>query len=98
MEFSRARNFQTLLVWKKAQEFVLRIYRYTANFPKSEMYGLASQMRRAAVSIPTNIAEAFKKASKADKVRMMNIGQGSIEECRYYLILSQDIGHGETRA
>jgi len=61
------------------------------------MYGLTSQLRRAAVSIAANIAEGFKKKGKADKVRYMNVSQGSIEECRYYLILSKDLGYGDTK-
>lgn len=63
-----------------------------------EVYGLASQMRRAAVSIPANIAEGFKKRSKLDKARFMNIAQVSIEESRYYLILAKDLGYGDTGA
>jgi four helix bundle protein len=55
-------------------------------------------MRRAAVSIPANIAEGFRKRGKADKARYMNMAEGSIEECRYYLILAEDLGYGETAA
>ncbi len=58
------------------------------------MYGLTSQLRRAAVSIPANIAEGFKRRQKPDKVRFMNMAQGSLEECRYYLILAKDLKYG----
>jgi four helix bundle protein len=71
------------------------VYRYSGDFPKSETYGLASQFRRAAVSVPANIAEGFRKSGRQDKVRFMNIAQGSLEECRYYLILSRDLKYGE---
>ena len=91
-----AKSFQDLLVWRKAHEFVLAVYQFTAGFPKPETYGLAVQMRRAAVSIPANIAEGFRRRGKADKARFMNIAEGSIEECRYYLILAKDLGYGET--
>ncbi|MTJ14538.1 four helix bundle protein [Anabaena sp. UHCC 0187] len=91
-----ARTFEDLIVWQKAHQFVLRIYQLTANFPKSEIYGLTSQFRRAAVSIPANIAEGFKKKGNIDKVRFMNIAQASLEECRYYLILTNDLGYGDT--
>jgi len=74
-----ARTFQDLLVWQKAHEFVMGVYCYSAGFPKSETYGLASQFRRAAVSVPANIAEGFRKAGRPDKVRFMNIAQGSLE-------------------
>ncbi|GJQ57924.1 MAG: hypothetical protein SCALA701_07250 [Candidatus Scalindua sp.] len=79
------KSFQELVVWQKAHELVLSIYRFSKDFPKSEMYGLTSQIRRAAISVPANIAEGFKKRGKADKCRFMNIAQGSLEECRYYL-------------
>jgi four helix bundle protein len=91
-----ARTFQDLIVWQKAHQFVLSVYQFTSNFPKSETYGLSSQFRRAAVSIPANIAEGFKKKGTLDKARFMNIAQGSLEECRYYLILSHDLGYGDT--
>jgi len=60
-------------------------------FPSKEIYGLTSQFRRAAVSIPANIAEGYKKRTKPDEVRFLNVAQGSVEECRYYLILSRDL-------
>jgi four helix bundle protein len=91
-----ARTFADLLVWRKAHEFVLGIYKFTADFPKPETYGLSVQMRRAAVSIPANIAEGFRRRGTADKARFMNMAEGSIEECRYYLILAKDLGYGET--
>ncbi len=91
-----ARCFEDLIVWQKAHQFVLAVYRFTESFPKAELYGLTSQLRRAAVSIPANIAEGFKKKGKADKARFMNIAQGSLEESRYYLILSRDLGYGDS--
>ena len=91
-----ARSFRDLLVWRKAHEFVLAVYTFTAGFPKQETYGLALQMRRAAVSIPANIAEGFRRRGRAEKARYMNIAEGSVEESRYYLILAQDLGYGDT--
>ena len=91
-----ARSFEDLLVWKKAHAWVLAVYQLTGRFPKHELFGLTSQLRRAAVSVPANMAEGFKKRGKADKVRFYNIAQGSLEECRYYLILSRDLKYGET--
>ena len=91
-----ARTFQDLLVWQKAHRFVLDIYALTAAFPKQETYGLSLQMRRAAVSIPANIAEGFRRRGKADKARFMNMAEGSVEECRYYSILAKDLGYGNT--
>lgn len=90
-----AKNFQDLIVWQKAHAFVLGVYASTQLFPKTETYGLTSQFRRAAVSIPANIAEGFRKHSKADKGRFLNIAEGSLEECRYYLILARDLGYIE---
>lgn len=94
MKRAPSKSFQDLIVWQKAYQFVLSIYRFSETFPKKEMYGLTSQLRRSAISIPANIAEGFKKKTKPDKVRFMNISQGSLEECRYYLILSKDLGYG----
>ncbi len=93
MKREPAKTFEVLLVWQKAHQFVLEVYKLTKGFPKSEIYGLTSQFRRAAVSIPANIVEGFKKRSKLDKVRFMNIAQGSLEESRYYLLLARDLGY-----
>jgi len=92
-----AKTFRDLIVWQKAHQFVLAAYRLSESFPKPETYGLTSQLRRAAVSVPANIAEGFKKTGRADKARFMNIAQGSLEECRYYLILAADLGYGKTK-
>ncbi|UZJ38156.1 four helix bundle protein [Prosthecochloris sp. SCSIO W1103] len=88
-----SRSFQDLIVWQKAHELVLYVYRVTQRFPKEEMYCLTSQLRRAAVSVPANIAEGFVKQSDADKLRFFNISQGSLEECRYYFLLVSDLGY-----
>lgn len=93
-----ARSFRDLLVWRKAHQLTLAVYTFTAAFPKAETYGLALQMRRAAVSIPANIAEGFRRRGKPEKARYMNIAEGSLEESRYYLILAQDLGYGNTAA
>lgn len=90
-----AKTFEDLMVWQKAHQFVLAVYRLSRTFPRSENYGLASQFRRAAVSIAANIAEGFRKRGKADKLRFLNIAQGSIEESRYYLILVRDLDYGD---
>ncbi len=95
MERQPARNFQDLIVWQKAHQFFLGVYRLSKGFPREELYGLTSQFRRAAISVPANIAEGFKKRGRADKVRFMNIAQGSLEECRYYLILTKDLNYGD---
>ena len=90
-----ARTFEDLVVWQKAHQFALAVYRLTRAFPRSEVYGLTSQFRRAAVSIAANIAEGFRKRGGADKVRFLNIAQGSLEESRYYLILTRDLEYGD---
>ena len=87
----KTRDYTELVVWKKAHEFVLCVYQVTKNFPREEFYGLTLQFRRAAVSIAANIAEGYGKTSKAEKLRFLNIAQGSLKECSYYLILSKDL-------
>ena len=95
-ELSKAKTFRDLRVWCKAHEYALEIYRFTSTFPKSELFGLSQQMRRAAVSIPANIAEGFSRRGKSDKLRFMNFAESSLEESRYYLILARDLGYGQT--
>ena len=84
-------SFHGIVAWQKAHEFVLLVYKMTKSFPDFEKFGLCSQFQRAAVSIPANIAEGYKKLSRADKLRFYNIAQGSLEECRYYTLLSRDL-------
>ena len=79
-----AQSFRDLVVWQKAHQFVLAVYRFTASFPRPETYGLSLQMRRAAVSIAANIAEGFAKRSQAEKARFLNVAEGSLEESRYF--------------
>jgi four helix bundle protein len=86
-----SKRFNELVVWQKAHQFVLNVYSISAKFPKEEIYGLTSQFRRAAVSIAANIAEGYAKKGKPDKLRYFNIAQGSLEECRYYLLLTKDL-------
>ena len=92
-----AKSFQDLIVWQKAHQLVLSIYQFSEAFPGKEMYGLTSQLRRAVVSVAANIAEGFKKTGKRDKIRFLNVAQGSLEECRYYLILARDLKYGENK-
>ena len=84
-------SFKDIIAWQKSYDFVLLVYKATKKFPDFEKHGLSSQFQRAAVSIVANIAEGSKKLSKADKLRMMNIAQGSLEECRCYVMLSKDL-------
>ena len=90
-----SKSFEDVELWQLAHRWVLEIYKFTEAFPKQELFGLTSQLRRAAVSVPANFAEGFKRVGLADKLRFYNIAQGSLEECRYYLILSRDLQYGE---
>ena len=91
-----AKTFKDLVAWQRAHEFVLAVYRLTAKFPAFEVYCLSAQVRRAAISIAANIVEGFKKRGFKDKRRYFNIAEGSLEECRYYLILVKDLEYADT--
>jgi four helix bundle protein len=93
---SGSRSFENVDIWQKAHEFVLMTYRITETFPKHELFCLTSQLRRAAISIPANFAEGYRRESKREKVRFYNISIGSLEECRYYLRLAKDLGYSDT--
>jgi four helix bundle protein len=93
MDRQPARSFEDLIVWQKAHAFVLNVYKTSRGFPREETYGLTAQLRRAAVSVPANIAEGFKRRGRSDKARMMNVAEGSLEEARYYLRLASDLGY-----
>ena len=90
---ANSKSFREVIAWQKAHEFVLAFYKTKPMFADDEKFALIPQFQRAAVSIAANIAEGYKKLSKADKLRFFNIAQGSLEECRYYIILSHDVGY-----
>lgn len=85
--------FENLLVWQKAHNYVLMVYSITKKYPKEEIFGLSSQLRRAASSITANIAEGFIRMGKKEKLRFYNISQGSLEETKNFIILSKDLGY-----
>lgn len=86
-------SFKDIIAWQQAYDYCLYVYKLTTQFPDFEKFGLRSQFTRAAVSIPANIAEGYKKLSKNDKLRFLNIAQGSLEECKCYNVLSKDLGY-----
>jgi four helix bundle protein len=85
-------DFRSLKIWQKGHQLTLRIYQATAKFPKSELFGLTSQMRRAATSIPANIAEGCGRSGKAELSRFLQISMGSASEVEYHLMLARDLG------
>ena len=85
------RRFEDLEVWKLAHRLALQVYQVTDTFPTKEQFGLTSQMRRSAVSIPANIAEGFGRSGKGEKLQFYNIAQGSLSEVRYYFLLAKDL-------
>lgn len=88
-------SFENVVAWQKAHAFALLAYKACQKFPVTERYGLCSQFQRAAVSVSANIAEGYKKISMRDKLHFYNIAQGSLEECRNYILLVRDLGYIE---
>ncbi|MGB9592747.1 MAG: four helix bundle protein [Anaerolineae bacterium] len=86
------RDFRRLEVWRRAHELTLDVYRVTEHFPKAEMYGLTSQLRRACASIPANIAEGCGRGGDSEKARFIRIAMGSASEAGYHLLLAHDLG------
>lgn len=86
------RDFRELKVWQKAHQLVLRVYPATSTFPSSEAFGITAQMRKAAVSIPANIAEGCGRKGDAELARFMQIAMGSASEVEYYVVLTRDLG------
>jgi four helix bundle protein len=84
-------NFKDIITWQKSHQLTLMVYDLTSKFPKHELFGLVSQMRRCAVSVPSNIAEGYKRKSKNDAVHFYIIAESSLEELRYQLFLSKDL-------
>ncbi|MDP8261204.1 MAG: four helix bundle protein [Candidatus Kappaea frigidicola] len=87
------KTFKDLKVWQKAHMLVLEIYKITRNFPNEEKFGLTSQLRRSASSVPANIVEGFKRKSKRDYSHFLNIADASLEETKYHIILSNDLNY-----
>lgn len=91
-------NFKDLAVWERAHHFTLKVYEVSRAFPKEEVYGITSQLRRAASSIPSNIAEGCGKNSQNDFAHYLNIALGSANESEYFLILAKDLKYLELPA
>ena len=86
-------TFKDLLVWQKSHQLTLEVYKIVATFPRYEEFGLSSQLRRCSSSAPSNIAEGFKKQSTKESLHFYNIAECTIEELKYQLILSRDLGY-----
>lgn len=86
-------KFQDIIAWQKAHQLALKIYLIAGKFPRFEEFGLANQMRRCTVSVPSNIAEGFKRRSLKDSSHFYNMAEGSLEELKYQLLLSRDLGN-----
>jgi four helix bundle protein len=84
-------RFLDLTVWQKAHELTLETYRVTEKFPRSEQFGIVSQLRRSAASVSANIAEGFGRRTTKELLRCLQISRGELEETRYFLILSRDL-------
>lgn len=92
-EEKEVRGFRTLKAWQKSYELSLEIYKLTKRFPKEELYGLTSQLQRAAVSVPANIAEGYERNHRKEYVQFLYIAKGSLGEVETYLLLSKDLGY-----
>jgi four helix bundle protein len=90
---SSVNGFEDLVVWQRAMLLVREIYGITRSFPSDERFGLTSQLRRAAVSIPSNIAEGHERRSTADYIRFVSIAEGSLAEARTQLLIARDLGY-----
>ena len=86
-------NFENLKIWERSHSLVLNVYKLTRLFPKSELYGLTSQLRRAAASVPANIVEGYSRKSKKEFLQFLYIARGSIEETKYLLLLAKDLDY-----
>lgn len=86
-------RFTEIKVWQRSHALVLRLYGLSERFPQEERFGLVSQLRRAAVSVPTNIAEGAKRRTSQDYARFLNLAEASLAETEYLLLLSRDLGY-----
>jgi four helix bundle protein len=89
----KVKSFEDLTVWKEAHKLTLEVYKLTARFPGAEKYGIVSQLRRCSSAIPANIAEGFGRATTRELLRCLQIARGELEETRYFVLLSRDLGY-----
>jgi len=87
------KTFRDIIAWQKAHKLTLAVYKISEDFPRKEEFCLTNQIRRCAISIPSNIAEGFKRRTKNDSCHFYNIAEGSLEELKYQLLLSRDLGY-----
>ena len=90
---NKTKTFKDLVVWQKSHQLTLEIYKILLKFPSEEKYSLTSQMRRAAYSVPSNIVEGRSRKSKKEFLQFLNIAKGSLEELKYFIILSGDLNY-----
>jgi four helix bundle protein len=91
-------SYRDLLVWQKAMQLVIETYRFTERFPREEAYGLRSQVRRASVSVPSNIAEGYGRATRKEYVQFLYVAQGSLKETETQIILAEMLGYASEDA
>jgi four helix bundle protein len=94
----KAKNYRDLAIWQKYHNLVIEVYKITKLFPKEELFGLTSQLRRASVSVPANITEGFARPELKDKLRFYSIASGSLNETGYFLFLSKELEYADTLA
>jgi len=87
------KSFEDLSVWQEAHKLTLEVYDLTRKFPQAEKYGIISQLRRSASAVPANIAEGFGRATTKELLRCLQIARGELEETRYFVMLSRDLGY-----
>ena len=93
----KVKSFQDLVVWQEAHTLTLEVYKLTAKFPAAEKFGIVSQLRRSSSSVPANIAEGFGRATTRELLRCLQIARGELEETRYFVLLSRDLGYVTTQ-
>ncbi len=89
----KVKSFEDLTVWKETHKLTLKIYRLTIRFPGAEKFGIVSQLRRSSSAVPANIAEGFGRATTRELLRCLQIARGELEETRYFVLLSRDLGY-----
>ncbi len=91
-------RYGDLAVWKRSHQLVLQVYRLTKSLPRSEQFGITSQLQRSAVSVPSNIAEGAKRAGRREYAHFLNVAEASLAETDYLLLLARDLGLAESGA